>query len=865
MQNGTLVGHFELREQIGAGGMGVVFRAHDRILHRDVALKLVHPDRDTPDFHRRFLDEARIAATLTHPGIAAIYEAGESSLTEGGPAHLYAAQELVSGDTLSALLARGPVPAGEAVDLVRQLLDALAHAHARGVVHRDIKPSNLMVTADGRLKVLDFGIARRVATASETTRLTAAAAGIGTLPEGGTIVGTPSYMAPEQLRGHADARTDLFAAGCVLFELLTGRRLLDTVQPSPAGAGRVAARVRDLRPEVPGPLAAKIDRAVAFDPADRFADAAAMNDALTDASTSRAQAVRAARRARVLAVAASVALVLLLGAGVWYWSMPALAFAERDWVLVGSVDNATGDPTFDAALENALETDLRQSQYVNVFDGAQLASALAMMRLTSDAPIDLETGRTICELAGLRVLLIPRIVSVGDAYQLEASLIEPRSGRVVDRLRVTARSREEVLLRGVDDFTRLVRQRLGESLPSIQKTDPALIEYATPSWDALRLVRLGGQALADSDTPRAARAFEQALEHDPTYPAALASLGLLYIEFLNRAAEGRKLLDAAATHSSPAAEREHLVLRALHKQFVTDDLAGALEDYRFVSSLYPDLFQPYNNSGRILIRLARYEEAVAMFEKAHARDPRHAVPLWNLWDLQLNRLGKPAAAEAHAETLATLQPDNAWVRHVTAWTHVARRRFDAGEQGMRDVLAALPLHPLARPNLGHLLFSRGAAAEAAAIYEALLADAAQNVVRISGPDVTLHLALSLAADGRHAEARGVLDREIARLTAGQRQQGNEYEDVQLAALLAAAGESARAEAILARTASSRAQNPWVLYLAARVRALLGHADAAADLLRQAVAAGYDQPYLALIDPALAALRDHAVMAEIAPE
>ena len=140
-----LVGQFKILDELGAGGMGIVYRARDEILQRDVALKIVHPDRATPEFRKRFLEEARIAATLSHPGIAAIYQAGEAEISANQPPQIYAAQELVEGETLAAVLARGPLGLGSALDLVVQLVDALAAAHARGIIHRDIKPSNLMV------------------------------------------------------------------------------------------------------------------------------------------------------------------------------------------------------------------------------------------------------------------------------------------------------------------------------------------------------------------------------------------------------------------------------------------------------------------------------------------------------------------------------------------------------------------------------------------------------------------------------------------------------------------------------------------------------------------------------------------------
>ena len=229
------IAHFEILERLGAGAMGVVYRARDTLLGREVALKLIRGERAGDRHSRgRFLRECRAAASINHPGIATVYEAGESD------GELYLASELIRGESLQTRLSRGRMAPLEVAELGIQLGEALSAAHAQGVVHRDIKPANLMIQADGRLKILDFGLARLLgpeAPGNETATRTRA----------GMVVGTPAYMSPEQATGSpVDPRTDVFSAGSVLYAATSGRE--------PFLTSSVPETLRRILSEEPQPL-----------------------------------------------------------------------------------------------------------------------------------------------------------------------------------------------------------------------------------------------------------------------------------------------------------------------------------------------------------------------------------------------------------------------------------------------------------------------------------------------------------------------------------------------------------------------------------------------------------------------------------
>ncbi len=276
---GRTVAHYRILDHLGTGGMGIVYQAADTKLERTVALKFL-PYALTRDQRakERFLQEARAASGLDHPNICTIHEVGETA--EG---QLYLAMACYDGETLGRRIERGPLPVAEAVDIARQTAKGLAKAHRLGIVHRDVKPANLMLTGDGLVKILDFGIAK-LAGAAGGTRV-------------GFAVGTPAYMSPEQARGeNVDQRTDVWALGVVLYEMLTAERPF-------RGADREAvvaalqrdepARLSTLRPEVPPELERIVGRMLAKSPADRYAN---IGEALADLDKLPAKAPAAETR-----------------------------------------------------------------------------------------------------------------------------------------------------------------------------------------------------------------------------------------------------------------------------------------------------------------------------------------------------------------------------------------------------------------------------------------------------------------------------------------------------------------------------------------------------------------------------------------
>src|SRR6266567_2481345 len=272
---GTQLGRYEIRSKIGEGGMGEVYLAEDTQLKRRVALKILPPELATNDDRmRRFVQEAQAAAALNHPAIAHIYEIGEHDGIN------FIAMEFVDGQTLRGLIHE---PTRDLKRLLRYLQDAaegLAKAHAAGIVHRDLKPDNIMVTRDGHVKLLDFGLAKLVETIlpdrSVNTPSDVATAILRQHSTPGTVLGTVGYMSPEQAQGKTndiDQRSDIFSFGCILFETATRRRPFEgdsIIKSLHSLIYEPAPQIKDLNPSAPADLQRIIRRCLAKDPEQRY-------------------------------------------------------------------------------------------------------------------------------------------------------------------------------------------------------------------------------------------------------------------------------------------------------------------------------------------------------------------------------------------------------------------------------------------------------------------------------------------------------------------------------------------------------------------------------------------------------------------
>jgi serine/threonine protein kinase/tetratricopeptide (TPR) repeat protein len=617
---GQVISHFRILEPVGRGGMGVVYRAEDTHLNRIVALKFLSPELTLDSAAKeRFLYEARAASSLDHPNICTIHEVGESA-----DGRLYLAMPYYDGETLKERIERGPLPLPEALQLAVQAARGLACAHESGVMHRDIKPANLMITRQGQVKILDFGVAKLLGEAGLTRPLSA--------------LGTPAYMSPEQARGiETDHRTDLWSLGVVLYQMLTGRLpfqgdtpnsiLLALIQDSPLP-------LRHGREDLPEEVERVVARALAKDPRERYRDADELIVALQKLDTGPSALPRPRRR-RWTAVAALCLLPLLAGL-VWLgWRSPgvsslggggtqAVAGTARKAILVLPFENL-GSP--EDAYFSAGVTEEIISRLVGIHQLAVIAYSPPPGKAKDLRQVGHELGadyilegtvRWQHSAVGSRVRITPRLIRTAD----ETHLWSESYDRVIDEIfSVQSEVAEEVI--GQLDITL--------RLPEKER----LHARTTGNAEAYEMYLRGRHLQQSPDSsPSGVRAtieaYERAVDLDPSFALAEARLSqahsftyhLAIDRTPERLARARQAADRAL-ELQPDLPEGHLALVYYH-YWGRRDYAAALEELRAVAEVRPNSAEVLEARGYILRRQGDHRGAVESFERAFALDPGKA-------------------------------------------------------------------------------------------------------------------------------------------------------------------------------------------------------------------------------------------------
>jgi tetratricopeptide (TPR) repeat protein len=580
--------------RLGVGGMGEVWRADDLVLEIQVALKLIYSA--DPVARKVILDEVRLARQITHPAICRVFDVGE------GPGEVFYSMELVRGEDLATLVRRmGRLPTEKVIDIGQQLCDGLAAAHAQGILHRDLKPANVLIDDNGLVRITDFGIAVTLDAASNPT-----------------LIGTPRYMAPEQLVPGTplSERTDIYAVGLILYELLVGRAAYDVRPEAQRQPPKPSALVSDVDPA----LERAIVKAMSPDPRNRPASVLDLSGLLSAPETPRSSAALWAAGALVAAAIVAIAIFFAPRAG--------RPLTAQDTIILADFQNTTGEPVFDGALKVALAVALEQSPFIKVYPDDRMRETLRLMQRPTDERLTREVAREIARREQLKALVAGSIASLGTHYVLALEAIDAESGEVLAREQVEVPAKEQVLAL-LGSTTSKLREKLGESLSLIQRFDAPLAQATTTSLDALHAYSLALDQGRMNPRLEALPHLQRALELDPTFAMALAHMSGVYSNN-NRSAEAPAYSRRAFELRDKVSERERFFISWRYYIDAEQAWDKALELGLSWTKTYPRESFAFNSLGLASAAFGQHEQAIAAFQEAIRLDSQFVPPRTNL-------------------------------------------------------------------------------------------------------------------------------------------------------------------------------------------------------------------------------------------
>ena len=723
------VSHYRIVEQVGAGGMGVVYRAHDDRLNRDVALKFL-PDELNHDENARALliREARTASALNHPNICTIYDVGE----EAGKS--YIVMEFVSGRSLAEQIPEDGLPVEIVIRYGEQIADAMAHAHERGVIHRDLKTPNVIVMPGGRVKVLDFGLAKHM-TPGEITLKTQS---ISTLTSEGAIVGTMHYMAPELFRGEpADARSDVWALGVVLYEMANGKRPFRGRTSYELSSMILHDSPPPLRDNVPLGLRSVIEHCLAKEPAQRYQHASEIRAALealrTNSAVIPASAIQPSgllpapaagrsRFTRTLLISSAVAALLLITAFVWklvevkWRGSPAVGAASIQSLAVLPLENLTGDPKQDYFADgmcDALITELSQIKKLRVI------SRTSVMQYKDKH----ESPAQIAQELGVDALVEGSVLRSDDRVRISAELVQPQTGQnlwahsyertVTDILALQSDVARDIVTQIQIQLTQPEQERLAKTRTVVPAAYDAYLQGNY--YVAKRTGESVTQAVSD---------YRQAIQLDPTYAPSYAGLaGALTLAADYKDVPSSQVLPEAEAAAVKALQLDdnlasaHAVLGQIRAYRL--EWSGVLDEFKRAIELNPGEANSHHWYALALASAGRSDEAISEMKLAQELDPRSLIINANLsWVYYL--AGRNDEAVAQAQKTVAMDPSFAVAHGCLGQAYLAQREYANALQELQQALTLSGNETSFKAELGNAYAVAGKKPEALAILHELL-------------------------------------------------------------------------------------------------------------------------------------------------
>jgi serine/threonine protein kinase/tetratricopeptide (TPR) repeat protein len=629
----TFAGRYQIIEELGKGGMGKVYKAIDTKIDEKIAIKLIKPeiasDKKTIE---RFGNELKLARKITHKNVGKMFDINEEQGTH------YITMEYVSGQDLKSFIRQsGQLAIGTSISIAKQICEGLSEAHKLGVVHRDLKPSNIMIDRDGNSRIMDFGIARSLSAKGITGA--------------GVMIGTPEYMSPEQVEAkNLDQRSDIYSLGVILYEMVTGKVPFEGDSPFAVGV-----KHKSEIPEDPGKFNAQVTKdlsrlilkCLGKDKAARFQDAEGLHSALQEVESglpitesvvsqkrsTRSREVTVTFNPRKFLIPALAVLVLAVAALIvwrpWSGKKAVLPPGERRSIAIISFENQTGDPAYDhlkKVIPNLLITSLEQSGYFRVVTWERLYDFLEQLGKAEVEFIDRDLGFELCQAHGINTIVLGTFAKAGDIFATDAKILDVNTKTMIWSANSRGRGEGSILESQIDELSREISKGAGMSPEQVEPSSPELTEVLSSSMEAYNYYLKGREAARLYNRIEAAEFFKKAVEIDPTFAQAWASLGWQYIQMGNP--KGRNEAFAKAKdYSYKLTEKSRLYFDANYAYIIEGDREKQLRILKLLAEKYPDEKWPYYHLGFFYKWRGEDEKAAQEFEKALELDPNMASAL----------------------------------------------------------------------------------------------------------------------------------------------------------------------------------------------------------------------------------------------
>ena len=616
----TFAGRYQIIEELGKGGMGKVYRALDKKLNEEVALKLIKPeiasDKKTVE---RFSNELKFARKIVHKNVGRMYELMEEKGTH------FITMEYVPGQNLKGLIRQtGQLALGTVISLARQICDGLAEAHKLGVVHRDLKPQNIMIDREGSARNMDFGIARSI----KGKGITGA----------GVIIGTPEYMSPEQVEGkEVDQRSDIYSLGIILYEMVIGQVPFEAETPFAIGMkhkSEIPKDPKELNAQIPEDFSRVILKCLEKDKEKRYQSAGEVRSEFVNIekgipTTERAIPKRKPITSREITVQFSLkkifipALVVVAAAiiGIIVWQLlppkkPIPLPSDKPSLAVMYFENNTGDENLEylrSGLSEWLTTDLSQSKFINVLSGDRVFSILKKLDLVEAKKYSAEDLSSMARESGVNHILKGSYIKIGENFVITAMLQKPQTGELVSSIKVECEGVQGIPAQ-VDELTRKIKSKLDLTPEQIASDiDKEVGKITTSSPEAYKYFLQAIKYFNQGESLKAIELHKKAIAVDPEFASAYRSLSISYSQIGDRS-ERKKYLQKAMELSDRVSDRERYRIQAEFYSYSEKTYDKAIEAFRRMLELYPDAGYARNNLASKYNTLEQWDKAIELFQ-----------------------------------------------------------------------------------------------------------------------------------------------------------------------------------------------------------------------------------------------------------